>query len=284
MEDSNTDASAEQQAKSAGSTASQIIDSTTALVKAIPIYDDAVQPVAKEIGKALGTVGKSVNLLLAPLSGLVWGYEQIQQFLESRVAEKLENVSEDLRQSPPLNVVGPAVQALKFSGDEETLREMFANLIANSIDTTTAKNVHPAFVEILKNLSSEEAKILKCFIQSNSYPLVDLRINIASHGFGEIYRNESVLGIKAGCIHAELTSSYLENLCRLGVLSIPEGHHLISNDEYVEVLSLPHIASTITQFQNNKTTNLQVIRKLIQVTKLGQQFIDTCVKDKNSVQ
>ena len=42
----------------ADGSAKQIIDSTTALVKAVPIYEDAIQPVAKETGKALGTIGK----------------------------------------------------------------------------------------------------------------------------------------------------------------------------------------------------------------------------------
>lgn len=96
MEDSSESSSVVPQTKSAESTASQIIDSTTALVKAIPIYDDAVQPAAKEVGKALSTLGKTVNVLLAPLSALVWGYDQVQQFLEKTVAEKLENVPECL--------------------------------------------------------------------------------------------------------------------------------------------------------------------------------------------
>lgn len=159
---------------------------------------------------------------------------------------------------------------------------MFANLIANSIDSTTAKNVHPAFVEILKNLSPEEARILRCFIYENSHPLVDIRVNLPSQGFGEIYRNESVLGIKAGCLHLDLTPSYLDNLCRLGVLSIPVGQHLIGNDAYTEVLQLPHLASVINQSESAHQLNIKVMKKLIQVTKLGQRFIDTCVKDKNS--
>ena len=53
----------------------QTIDSVTALSKAVPIYDDAVKPLAKETGKALGTVGKAVNVALEPLAGLVWGYD-----------------------------------------------------------------------------------------------------------------------------------------------------------------------------------------------------------------
>ena len=37
------------------------VRAVTELVKAVPVYDDALQPVAKETGKALQTVGRAVN-------------------------------------------------------------------------------------------------------------------------------------------------------------------------------------------------------------------------------
>ena len=57
--------------ESTGGIIKQTVDSVTALTKAIPIYQDAVQPLAKETGKALGTIGKAVNVALAPISLVV---------------------------------------------------------------------------------------------------------------------------------------------------------------------------------------------------------------------
>ncbi|MEJ7740447.1 MAG: hypothetical protein WKF97_23765 [Chitinophagaceae bacterium] len=65
------------------------IDAATGLVKAIPVYQDAIQPSAKQIGKSLETVAKLVNIALAPIKAVVWGYEQIEQFITNRVAENL---------------------------------------------------------------------------------------------------------------------------------------------------------------------------------------------------
>lgn len=65
------------------------------LVKAVPVYQDLVQPAAREVGKQLGTAAKAVSIALAPLSVLVWGYEQIRDFVESRVAEKLDGIPAD---------------------------------------------------------------------------------------------------------------------------------------------------------------------------------------------
>lgn len=69
------------------------INAVSGLVEKVPIYQDAIQPLAKEAGKALGTVGRSVNAALMPIRGLVWGIEQIEAFVQHKLAAKLESVS-----------------------------------------------------------------------------------------------------------------------------------------------------------------------------------------------
>ena len=71
-----TDESTEDR-EATGGIIKQTVDSATALAKAVPIYQDAVQPLAKATGKALGTVGKTVNVALAYISLVVWGYDKI---------------------------------------------------------------------------------------------------------------------------------------------------------------------------------------------------------------
>jgi len=46
------------------------------VVKAVPVLPRCYATAAKEIGTALGTVAKCVNVALAPISGLVWGYDK----------------------------------------------------------------------------------------------------------------------------------------------------------------------------------------------------------------
>ena len=40
------------------------IDAITGLVQAVPIYQDTLQPAAKQVGKSLETVAKTVNIAL----------------------------------------------------------------------------------------------------------------------------------------------------------------------------------------------------------------------------
>ena len=80
-----------------------LAEAVKGVVEAVPIYEDALQPAAKEIGTALQTVAKTIHIALAPVSALVWGYDQIKDFVSTKVAEKLKDVPSgktSLRQSP----------------------------------------------------------------------------------------------------------------------------------------------------------------------------------------
>lgn len=267
----------------------QTIDSATALTKAVPIYEDAVQPIAKETGKALGTLGKAVNVALAPISAVVWGYGQIQGFLETKVSEKLEKVPEERITTPPPNVAGPAVEALKFTGQNETLQDMFANLIANSLDSTTVLKAHPSFVDIIKNLSPDEGLILKVFTSPNSdlsvsqsLPVVDVKLEDKKDvgGYTILLRNVSQIGKKAGCKHEELTPNYLDNLCRLGILEMPPGRSIKDPKKYDDIINDPLVEQFKNRLKDYKDHSIGFNRKLITVTCLGRQFINACIIDK----
>jgi len=55
----------------------EIVKAVGELVDKVPVYQDAVQPAAKEIGKGLKVVARAVNAALVPVEGLIWGVEQI---------------------------------------------------------------------------------------------------------------------------------------------------------------------------------------------------------------
>ncbi|BEP27823.1 DUF4393 domain-containing protein [Helicovermis profundi] len=128
-------------------------------VKLLPqVYEDIAQPAFKEVGTV---VGKSVKSLLAPVRGLLWGWEKIEEFIVNDVEKKLEKISLENRKSPDPEIAVPAMQALTYTADNKYLREMFVNLLANSMDLSKNKLVHPSFTEIIKQMSSLDAKVLE---------------------------------------------------------------------------------------------------------------------------
>lgn len=160
-----------------------VADALVALSDSVPVYRDAIQPGAVEIGKAVGTIGKAVNVALAPLRLVVWGYDQIEAFLVQRVSEELRDVPPDRVVTPDLTIAGPAVEALKFAGHKEVLRDMYARLLAKAMDSNVSSSAHPAFVEIIKQLTPDEAKVLTLIWKTQNIPVVDLRIkNMTPNG------------------------------------------------------------------------------------------------------
>ena len=207
----------------------------------------------------------------------------MKDFLENKVAEKLENVPEERITTPPPNVAGPAIEALKFAGQDETLQDMFANLIANSLDSKTALEAHPSFVDIIKSLSPDEGLILKLFGSAQQFPLVDIKlVNKTGNGFHIINRNVSLIGVTACCKHQGLTPNYLDNLCRLGILEIPSNRKINDSKPYDAITNEPSVKQLKQQFDGNEIHNIGFDYKMITVTGIGRQFISACIVDKRA--
>ncbi len=258
------------------------VAAVTELVKAVPVYQDAIQPAAKEVGQGLETIARAVNMALAPLGAIVWGYQKIKAFVEERVAHKLRDVPPDRIRPPNPNVAGPALEALRYTGHDEDLREMYANLLAATLDAATAKTAHPAFVDIIKNMAPDEAKIMRLFAASNINPLIDVRRHLsAPSGYVILIRNYGRLGEKAGCNHPDLLGAYVDNLCRLGLLEIPHGISLSDGQRYAELENSDEVLA-IKSDPNPVGSSVSCERKAIQLTTFGEQFCAACVLEKPS--
>ena len=101
------------QDESASEKPNATINAVAEIVKAVPVYQDAVQPAAKQVGQALEVVTKAVNVALAPIKVMVWGYEKIENYLTRDGIEKLKDVPEEKITTPSHNC-WPAVKLEVF--------------------------------------------------------------------------------------------------------------------------------------------------------------------------
>ena len=263
------------------------INAVANLVKEVPVYEDAIQPIAKETGKALQTVGRAVNAALTPVKGLVWGIEKIEAFVNSKVTKKLENTPIENICAPDPAVAGPALESLRYTGHKETLSEMYANLLASAMDINTAKNAHPGFVEIIRNMSADEAKVLEYVLKNQVAPVININRKFKKQGGESIFQELiSTLGADAGCEHIELTGSYLINLERLGLIEIPRDGHLTKHDAYDRLLNNPAVVKILESLNvaGQKVKDLEfegsVKKYYVKATILGKQFGKACIEDR----
>lgn len=259
-----------------------VAKATAEIVKAVPVYEDAVQPVAQEVGKALKTLGGVINVALAPLAAVVYGYDVIKVQLRTRLEARLASVPPENIVTPKLQVVGPLLDKYKYVHDDPDLSEMFINLFANAMDKDKIQNAHPSFVNVISELSPDEAKLIKILSTEVVLPKIDVRLkdkNVSNRGFHYIERNFTTLGVKAGVNYPELTTTYLSNLERLNIISCPIGEfqdHYSDETVYQPLENHSEILKLKEMCPSDK--EIEIKKGIISVTDFGRMFMTAVLK------
>lgn len=134
------------------------------LLKAAATNAD-VREAGREIGKATLVVAKFIKNAVLPLAAVNFAVDKARDYFnggafENDLAEKLVNIPADEIIAPKASIAGPALQGLAYSFEEAELREMYLRLIASAMDARDPQKAHPAFVDIIRQLSAYEARLL----------------------------------------------------------------------------------------------------------------------------
>ena len=221
------------------------------------LYRDVAQPAAREVGEVLGNVAMAARFLVAPIEYLAAQQGRWQRYL-SRVVEK---VPEERRIEGHPQLVGPALEKLRYVDETNIIAELFVNLLARSIDRERVSEAHPAFATIIGQLSSDEALVLYHLKQSE-------------------FRLEHFLSLKAD------KNLFLPGTCTVN--EFPTERLAFPNvfETYLDHLySLNLIQFVEKQAQEptfeegtRKQTGV-IIRRFIRLSKFGQLFATACVPD-----
>lgn len=136
--------------------------------------DKALGDAAEAFGKEIAPLGTKAgalalrigDLLIRALEPLVYGLEKSADWIQKAVSERLKDVPQENIVAPDPRIAVPALQALTYSIEDETIREMFANLLAADMNSETREKVHPAFVEMIKEIAPADAKVLSVVARS----------------------------------------------------------------------------------------------------------------------
>lgn len=240
-----------------------------------PIYQDLLQPSAKEIGQ---TTAHVIKLLLRPINGIC----KMSDNVITKLFSLLKNIPPEDLSTPPLNIVGPIFEAVKYSAEEPLLFDLYAQVLASSMNKNTKNGILPAFVEIIKQLTSDEARLIKLFVQDKEFPLLTVRWQYKNptpelNGGEDIVVNFSHLGKEAFLECPEMTSIYLDNLSRLKLIEIPSGYFYSSPKIYNFLENDPIILKEKEQIEQNPNLHCVLIKKGVFLTEFGKHFIKKCV-------
>lgn len=278
--------------------------------------EDALSPVAKEIGNQLADL---VSLAFTPITKAKIKRDYNLELFKHTLNEKLKAIPIDNLTEARPSIVGPILEDVgKFYHDEEYLRELFASLIASSMNKEKQKSVHLSFKRIIEELSSDEAKLLRYlfkhpYFKNYRFPLVGVKYiseQVIDEKDGAIIKklsnNEisiigthksikdfdlgftltnyvSLDGFNAKCEYPESFPQYIENLMRLKLVDAILGKNLYHYEtEYAAIIKSSYMDTIIRKSyfaQNQLESYYGFPLNYYEITEFGKQFLLCCIGD-----
>lgn len=238
------------------------------------IYEDGIKETVQETGKIVSRLPRTINALFANYD--IWLLNREHNVAETKklLESKLKNIPEDKITDPEPYIAIPTIQALSYSMNSEELREMYANLLASSMVTDTKDNTHPSFVEIIKQLSPDEAKLIKIIAKKDKIPFIDIRLMLSEEAGVKKVTYFTDIGFSTPNNPSKVIE-YWNNLERLKIIEIPLYTQLTDEKLYKHLEKNPAIVSYLKEQENPEKHEFQ--RGVIKLTHYGRSFIKCCV-------
>ena len=261
--------------------ADSFFDGTGKMLETIPeLYKDGLKTAVQESGKTMALVPRAINAALVPLRKWIVEREYHLAETEMLLAEKLKDIPPEKITTPEGYVGVSALQAIAYSMHSDELRELYANLLANAMNVDTKNKVHPSFVELIKQMSPNDAATFKIIYEAPIAPILDLYTRTkpkdgAEGGSNNYIRN--VTWIKE--VPYEEVAISLDNLLRLGLIEIPYGTSYTRKDNYEIVKMNPEYIRLRRRLEVLNQGSVESDEKIIRATALGDSFFEVCVKE-----
>ena len=238
------------------------------------VYPDVAQPAIKKVGHALGATTDFVTIPFKYL-GLISQKADIniKKHLKD-YQQKIDPYPEEQIGSVPPEIGVPIIEELTRVTNDQ-LASMYVNLLVNASLVDKSRYAHPSFLNVIKSLSADEAKIINHY-KYNRDPLLVIAIlkNNSLDGtltdFGQIFIN---IDDHVDLQYKENKSFYFNNLEKLGILTAD--HNFPSFMEDVVASKSQEILNQREHFNKliEDNDNLQELNAGYVLSDYGKEFI-----------
>jgi hypothetical protein len=133
----------------------------------------------------------------------------------------------------------------------------------------------PAFLEIVTQLTPDEARILRHLADTGPAPVMDLEaVSLVGRGTRLLLAHQTMAAERAGCATPAQVDAYLANLVRLGILEYRdeelEGHH-----DYQLIVGTEPYRAAARRYREDRLWRARGRRGSIHFTTFGVQFVTT---------
>lgn len=271
----------------------KLVDAASGLTEPV---NTMVTPIAKSIENVTDSPTKVVGKSLSDLFELVFGnflehantkskfkYQKKYEAFEQKSLEKIESIPPEKVVEPQLSIIGPTLEVAKYYVESEELSEMFSNLIASSMNIDKLDEVHPSYVDIIKQLSPLDANNISFLANSGQLPICDFRVELEKGKGHRVLEQDIFLELPE--YPTNLQSISIRNLIRLGLIKRPEDAYLTNENLYKKyeehsLFKLYQRDLEVTKEKGNIDKAAKIILKkgYIELTTFGKSFVNTVVK------
>lgn len=152
---------------------------------------------------------------------------------------------------------------------------MYLSLLATAMNGRVADEAHPAFVEIIKQLNSEEANLIRGILQSQSAIVIaEVRVTtVGEKGWKTLAThllNLTSLETSSPVKNPKIPAM-IDNWVRLGLVDVDYVKHLKAADSYAWIENRPDVTRYRQEYES-ETHKISFANGIIVRTALGIQF------------
>lgn len=237
-----------------------------------------VKEAAGNLGETAVTLTKTINNVLVPLAAINFAFDKARAYFSGKfqeeIAEKAEAIPREHIVEPKASIAGPTLQGLAFSHEEKNLKEMYLNLLATSMDGRVSENAHPAFVEIIKQLDSDDARLVRGALQSAAaIPIVQIHRKLAAGGYNILVQHLLNLtnSVTGQPVEDPRLPAIIDNWIRLGLVEVAYDKHLNDQSHYAWVEQRPELVR-LKGTPQEEGASITFQKGLLARTELGKRF------------
>ena len=255
---------------------SQIIETAKTAEEILP------NTVASVDGVVSAIVNVFNDLLLYPIkkANLTFRYK-LEQFENDLAAEISRRKIRILKQAD-VAIIGPTIEAMRYSMDIEELRKMYIKLLASSVDADMSSDVHPSFVEIIKRMDTIDARVFKALSKQVGNQLIANPI-VGIKSTGKYFVNATPQWYMAsldslGVDVFRCSSSYIR-LSNLGLVDLMYDRTAGNArcDWVLQSVALKEILVAYQRQNPDKVLELKWTDSILSVNDYGKQFARICL-------
>ena len=238
-----------------------------------------VKEAASNLGQTAVTLTKTINNVLVPLAAINFAFDKARIYFSGKfqqeIAAKAEAIPVEHIVEPKASIAGPTLQGLAFTHEEPNLKEMYLNLLATAMDGRAATLAHPAFVEIIKQLDSEDARLVRGVLQSPSpIPIAQIHRTLkVNKGFNLLFQHLlNLTNLTTGePVEDPQLPAMIDNWIRLGLVEVAYDKHLTDMAQYAWVDQRPEYLR-LSQEPQPDEAKIEYTKGILQRTELGKRF------------